>query len=216
LLGLAGGGIKGLRRLAAVRQGPPWVGPIRASLRDGPAEGQWAVRHEAAQRHRSGWPHGPEQCGQVGWGGGHPTAGQEACSREAGAQAPEPLRAAGRLEASAGQEAPALGWGDAVQAGGRSAREGEQCVVALAQRRDRPPGAGPPAVAQGLMECGQAPVLRRAEGTDARHDSEAKRVRGSGQPARGFGTGGAAARRTGPLETAPDVQGARPHVIRGS
>jgi hypothetical protein len=67
-----------------------------------------------------------------------------------------------------------LGLGDPLQTGGIGEREGKQFVVALEQMRDRPRGDGHPAVAQVLIDCGQAPVLRIAEGTDARNDIAAK------------------------------------------
>ena len=59
LLGMALGVIHGLRRLAARRAVPQVVWHIGAPLRDGPAEGPWAVRHQADERHLHGLPHGP-------------------------------------------------------------------------------------------------------------------------------------------------------------
>jgi hypothetical protein len=83
-----------------------------------------------------------------------------------------------RLEAIQGQEDPALGLGDALQAGGISEGEGEQFVVAFEQMHDRPCGDSHPTVAQVLMDFGQTPVLRIAEGTNTCHDIEAKLMLG--------------------------------------
>jgi hypothetical protein len=83
-----------------------------------------------------------------------------------------------RLEAIQGQDDPTLGLGDALQAGGISEGEGEQCVVALKQMRDRPRGDGYSTVAQVRMDFGQTTVLRIAQGTDAGNNIEAKLVLG--------------------------------------
>jgi hypothetical protein len=82
------------------------------------------------------------------------------------------------LEAIQGQDDLPLGWGDTLQAGGISEGEGEQCVVALEQRRDRPLGDRHSAVAQVRMDCGQTTVLRIAQGPDACNDIETKLVLG--------------------------------------
>ena len=129
LLGMALGVIHGLRRLAARRAVPQVVWHIGAPLRDGPAEGPWAVRHQADERHLHGLPHGPAQGGKVWRGRGQHTAGQEAFPGEAGPQAPPPRRANVGLEAIAGHDEPALGVGETLQTGGVSAGEGEPCVV---------------------------------------------------------------------------------------
>jgi len=170
--------IHGLRRLAEIMEVTQLVWHIGAYLRDGTTDGQWAVRHDADKRHLHGLPHGPEQDGEVGLGCGPHTAGQEDFPREAVPQAPQPLMADVRLEAIQCQEDPALDLGDALQASGISEGEGEQFVVALEQRRDRPRGDGHPAVAHVLMDFGQTTVLRRAQGTDACHAIEAKLVLG--------------------------------------
>ena len=73
-----------------------------------------------------------------------------------------------------GQDDPALGLGDALQAGSISQGESEQFVVALEQMHDRPWGDGHPAVAQVLMDFRQTPVLRLAQGTDTCNDIETK------------------------------------------
>lgn len=144
-----------------------------------------------------------------------PTAGQEDCPGAAGAAAPQPLRAAVRLEAIEGPQAPALGWGKALQTGGRRAGEGAPCGVALEPRPDGPGGPGPPTGAPGRMACGQTPGLRGASGPDIRHASEAQGRRGQGEPARLFRPVGAVARWPGPVATAPEVEGELPDVFPG-
>src|SRR5262249_40195174 len=94
-------------------------------------------------------------------------------------------------------------------------REGEQVVVALEQRHDRPRGNGHPTGAQVLMDCGQTTVLRVAQGTDARHDIEAKLMRGQGESSLFFRAVGAAELGTGRVETAPDLQGEMHHSVQG-
>ena len=49
--------------------------------------------------------------------------------------------------------------------------------------RARPRSNGHRAVAQVLIDCGQAPVLRLAEGTDARNDIATKLMLGQGHSA---------------------------------
>jgi hypothetical protein len=83
-----------------------------------------------------------------------------------------------RLEAIEGQKNPALGVGNALQTGGIGEGEGEQFVVALEQMHDGPRGNGHPTGAQVLMDFGQTPVLRIAQGPDACNDIEAKLVLG--------------------------------------
>jgi hypothetical protein len=205
-------GLGGLTERMAVTQ---LVGHSREPRRDGTADGQVAVRHEADQRHRPALPHGPQQDGEVGWGRGQQTAGEADGPGEAVPEDPPHRMADVRLEAIEGEAAPARGGGDALQAGGSGEREGAQCVGALAQMRDRPRGDGHAEVAPVLMDCGQAPGRRRAEGPDARNAIEAKLVRGSGQPALCFRAVGATALRTGTIETAPDGPGERSHVVQG-
>lgn len=96
---------------------------------------------------------------------------------------------------------------DPLQARGIGEREGEQFVVAFEQMGDCPWGDGHPAVAQVLMDFGQTPMLRVTQSTDPRNDIKPKCVSGSGQAALGFRAVGPAEVRTGPVETAPDVQG---------
>jgi hypothetical protein len=91
-LGMAGGVIHRLRRLAQSMEVTQEVWPIGAHLRAGPADGPVAVRHEADQRSRHGLLPGPEQDGEVWWGRGQHPAGQEAFPREAVPQDPEPRR----------------------------------------------------------------------------------------------------------------------------
>jgi hypothetical protein len=213
--GLAGGCLHGLRRLAESMAVTEWVGPIGAPRRDGTAAGPWAVRHEADKRSLEVVTHGPAPDGQGGRGRGQPTAGPQNCPGEAIPEAPEPLMADVRLEAIEGQDALALHGGDPRQAGGSRAREGQQGVVALEQRRDRPRGDGPPAVAQVRMDGGATAVVRGAQGATPRHDIEATLVLGEGPAALGFRTGGTAERRTGAVETASDWEGERPHVVQG-
>src|SRR5712691_2954370 len=81
--------------------------------------------------------------------------------------------------------------------------------------RDRPRGDGHPPVAQMLIDVRQTAVLRVAQGANPRDDIEATLVLGEGQAALGFRTVGTAARRTGAVETAPDLEGERHHVVQG-
>jgi hypothetical protein len=81
--------------------------------------------------------------------------------------------------------------------------------------RARPRSNGHRAVAQVLIDCGQAPVLRLAEGTDARNDIATTLMLGQGHSAFCFEVIGPAERRTGPIETAPVLQGKMHHVVQG-
>jgi hypothetical protein len=56
---------------------------IGEHLRDGPADGQLAIRHDADNRYRHSLLHCPEQDGEVWLGRGQQTAGQEDFPREA-------------------------------------------------------------------------------------------------------------------------------------
>jgi hypothetical protein len=215
VLGLAVGCIEGRGCLAEGREVPQRVGHIRAHRRDGTAAGPVAVRQAADQRPRHAVPHGPEPYGAGGVGRGQPTAGAEDCPTEAVPEDPQPRMADVRWEAIAGQDAPPWGVGEPLQAGGSGARAGAPCGGAREQRRDRPRGDGHPAVAQGRMALGQATVRCSAAGPDARNAIEAQRRRGDGQPALGFGAGGAVDRRPGTRATAPDWQGERHHGVQG-
>ena len=177
-LGMAVGCIDGLGCLAEVMKVTELVWHIGEHLRDGTADGQLAIRNDADNRHRQVLTHGPEQYGEVGLGRGQQTTGEEDFPGEAIPEDPQHLMADVRLEAIESQDDPALGLGDPLQAGGISEREGEQCVVALEQMGDRPWGDGHPAVAQVLMDFGQATVLRIAKSPDARNNLEAKLVLG--------------------------------------
>ena len=215
LLGLAVGGIYRLRGRAAIREGTPWGWASREPLRNGTADGQWAVRNAADHGHGHGVTHGPPPDGQGGWGRGQHTAGQEAVPGEAVPAAPQHCRADVRGEAIEGPEAPALGLGAALQTGVIGAREGAPCVGALEQRHDRPRGNGHPTGAPVWRDFGPPPVLRVAQGPDARHDSEATRRLGPGEPSRFCRSVGAAELWTGPVETAPAVPREMPHVVQG-
>ena len=180
-LGMAVGVINGLRRLAEIMEVTELVWHIGEYLRDGTADGQLAVRNDADNRHRHVLTHCPEQYGEVRLGRRQQTAGQEDFPGEAIPEDPQHLMADVRLEAIEGQDDPALGLGDPLQAGGIGEREGEQFVVALEQMHDCPRGDGHPTVAQVLMDFGQTAMLRVAQGTDPCNDIEAKFVPGEGQ-----------------------------------
>jgi hypothetical protein len=177
-LGMAVSVINGLRCLAEIMEVTQLVWHIGEHLRDGTAEGQWAVRHDADNRPLQGLTHCPEQYGEVRWGRRQQTAGQEDFPGETVPKDPQHLMADVRLQAIQGQDDPALGLGEALQSGGIGEREGEQSVVAFEQMRDRPRGDGHPAVAQVLMDFRQTTVLRLAQGPDACNDIEAKLVLG--------------------------------------
>jgi hypothetical protein len=70
---------------------------------------------------------------------------------------------------------------------------------------DCPWGNGHPTGAQVLMDFGQTPVLRVAQGPDVRNDIEAKLMLGQGEPSLFFRAVGAVELWTGPVETAPDL-----------
>jgi hypothetical protein len=146
-LGMAVGVINRLCCLAEIMEVTQLVGHIGEHLCDGTADGQLAVWHDADTRHWHGLTHCPEQYGEVGVGRRQQTAGQKDFPGEAVPQDPQHLMADVRLEAIQGQDNPALGLGDALQAGGIREGEGEQFVIALEQMRDRPRGDGHPAVA---------------------------------------------------------------------
>jgi hypothetical protein len=137
-LGMAVGVIPRLRCLAEIMEVTQVVWHIGEHLRDGTAEGELAVRHEADNRHLHVLTHGPEQDGEVRLGRRHQAAGQEDFPGEAVSEAPQHLMADVRLEAIEGQTAPALGLGNALQTGGIREGEGEQFVVALEQMHDCP------------------------------------------------------------------------------
>jgi hypothetical protein len=141
---MAVGVINGLRRLAASMAVPQVGWHIGAHRRNGTAAGALAVRHDAHKRHRPVLTHGPAQDGEVGLGRSQHPAGQQDFPGEAIPEAPQHLMAAVRWEPIQRQAAPALSLGDPLQASGVGEREGEQCVVALAQTRDRPWGDSPP------------------------------------------------------------------------
>jgi hypothetical protein len=65
------------------------------------------------------------------------------------------------------------------------------------------------------MDFRQAAVRCRAQRANPGNDIEAKLVLGQGEPSRFFRAVGAAKRWTGPVETAPDVQGEMHHVVQG-
>jgi hypothetical protein len=177
-LGMAVGVIHRLRCLAEIMEVTQLVWPIGEHFRDGTAEGELAVRHDADHRPRHVLTHAPEQDGEVRGGRRPQTAGQEDFPGEAVSQDPQHLMADVRLEAIEGQNAPALGLGKALQTGGIGEGEGEQCVVALEQMHDGPWGNGHPTGTPVLMDCGQTTVLRVAQGPDVRHDIEAKLMLG--------------------------------------
>src|SRR5215471_971182 len=201
-------------RLAEVMEVAQLMWHMGEHLRNSTADGQLAVRHDACNRHLHVLTHCPEQDGEVGLGRGQQAARQEDCPGEAVAEDPQHLMADVRLEAIEGQDDPALGVGDPLQTSGIGKREGEQCVVALKQMHDRPRGNGHPTVAQVLMDFGQATVLRVAQSTDTRNDIEAKLVLGQGEPSLFFRSVGAAELWTGPVETAPDLEGEMHHVVQ--
>ena len=115
---MAVGVINRLRCLAEIMEVTQLVWHIGEHLRDGPADGQLAVRHDADNRHRHGLPHAPEQDGEVRLGRRQQTAGQEDFPGEAVSEDPQHLMADVRLEAIQGQNDPALGLGNALQTGG--------------------------------------------------------------------------------------------------
>src|SRR4029434_9813386 len=65
------------------------------------------------------------------------------------------------------------------------------------------------------MDCGQTTVLRVAQGPDIRNDIEAKVMLGQGEPSLFFRSVGAVELWTGPVETAPDLQGEMHDVFQG-
>src|SRR5215468_2747125 len=215
VLGLAVGVLERLGGLTEVRTGTPVGWPSGAHRRDGPAEGAWASRPEADHGPRHLWTHGPEQDGEGRGGRRPPPAGQEACPGEAVAEAPPPLRAAGRGEAREGQQAPALGWGPALPTGGSREGEGAQGGGAREPRQDGPWGHGHPPGAPGRRDGRPTPGRRGAQGPDVRPDLEAQRRLGQGEPSRCCRAGRAGERWTGPLETAPAVAGERHDVCQG-
>jgi hypothetical protein len=212
---MAVGFIDGRGGLAEVMKVTALVWHIGAHLRDGTAEGPLAIRNDADKRHRHVLTHGPEQYGEVGLGRGQPTTGEEDFPGEAIPEDPQHLMADVRLEAIERQDDPALGLGDPLQAGGVRQRAGEQCVVPFEPMAHGPWGDGHTALAQVVIECGHTAMLRVTQGTDRRHDIKATRVLGSGQATLCFRTVGTVALRTAPVETAPDVQGERHHVVQG-
>jgi hypothetical protein len=119
-LGMAVGVIHGLRRLVEIMEVTQLVWHIGEHFRDGTADGKLAVRHDADNRHRHILTHCPEQYGEVRLGRGQQTAGQEDFPGEAVPKDPQHLMTDVRLEAIQGQDDPALGLGDALQAGGIS------------------------------------------------------------------------------------------------
>ena len=81
--------------------------------------------------------------------------------------------------------------------------------------RDRPRGDGNAPVEQVLMNVRNTAVLHIAQRAYPRDDIQAKLVLGQGQPPFFFWAIGAAKLRTGPVETAPDLQGEMHHVVQG-
>jgi hypothetical protein len=126
-LGMAVGVINGLRGLTEIMEVTQLVWHIGEHLRDGTADGQLAVRHDADNRHRQGLTHCPEQYGEVRVGRRQQTAGQEDFPGEAVPKDPQHLMADVRLEAIQGQDDPALGLGNALQAGGRGGESVDRC-----------------------------------------------------------------------------------------
>jgi hypothetical protein len=120
-----------------------------------------------------------------------------------------------RLETIQRQDAPALSLGDPLQASSVGEREGEQFVIAFEEMRDRPWGDRHPTGAQVLMDFRQAAVLCVAQRANPGNDIAAKPVLGQGEPSLCFRSVGAAKLWTGPVETAPDVQGEMHHVVQG-
>jgi hypothetical protein len=120
-----------------------------------------------------------------------------------------------RLETIQRQDAPALSLGDPLQASSVGEREGEQFVIAFEEMRDRPWGDRHPTGAQVLMDFRQAAVLCVAQRANPGNDIAAKPVLGQGEPSLCFRSVGAAKLWTGPVETAPDLQGEMHHVVQG-
>ena len=143
------------------------------------------------------------------------TAGEEDCSGKAVPEAPEPLMADIRLQAIKRQDDPALGLGNPLEAGRVRQREREQCVVAFTQMRDRPRGDGDAPIEPVLMHVRNTTMLRLAQRAHPRDDIQAKLVLGQSQPSFFFWAVGAAELWTGPVETAPAVQGEMHHVCQG-
>jgi hypothetical protein len=110
------------------------------------------------------------------------------------------------LEASEGQEAPALGLGETLETSRVGKMEGAEFIVALAEMGDGPRGNGDAPFTQGVMECGETPVLGLAQGADVSHDIETERVCGPGQATFGLGAIGFANLRAVRRETAPHLQ----------
>jgi hypothetical protein len=82
------------------------------------------------------------------------------------------------LQAIEGENDPALGLGDPLEASSVSEREGEQFIVAFEQIGDRPRGDNHSTVAQVLMDFGQTAVLRVTQGADPGDDIQAKLMLG--------------------------------------
>jgi hypothetical protein len=95
-----------------------WGRHIGHHGRDGTADGALAVRHDADQRPLESLSHRPEQDREGLWGGRQQAAGQQDFPGEAVPEAPQPLMADSGLEPLQSQDAPALGLGHALEAGG--------------------------------------------------------------------------------------------------
>src|SRR5215475_4756514 len=80
--------------------------------------------------------------------------------------------------------------------------------------RDRPWGDRHSTRAQVLMDFRQAAVLCVAQRANPGNDIEAKLVLGQGEPSLCFRSVGAAELWTGPVETAPDLEGEMHHVVQ--
>ena len=111
------------------------------------------------------------------------------------------------------QDDPALSLGDPLQARSIGEREGEQFVIAFEEMRDRPWGDRHPTGAQVLVDFRQAAVLCVAQRANPGNDIEAKLMLGQGEASLCLRSVGTAKLWTGPVETAPNLQGEMHHVV---
>jgi len=170
--------VNGLGCLAEVVEMTQLVRHIGEHVCHGTANRELAIRNDADNRHGQGLPHCPEQNRQILVGRRQQAAGQEDFARETVSEYPQHLMADIGLQAIEGQNDPALGLGDPLEAGGVGEREGEQFIVTFKQIGDRPGGDNHSTVAQVLMDFGQSAVLRVAQGAYPGDDIQAKLVLG--------------------------------------
>ena len=112
-----------------------------------------------------------------------------------------------RLQTVKCQNYPPPSLGYPLEAHGVRQRQGEEFVVPFEQMAHGPWGNRHTAPEQMLMDFRQTAMLRVSQGTDPRHDIQAKLVLGQGKPSLFFWAIGAAELWTGAVEAAPDLQG---------